>query len=164
MLTASVKTTKKRLLSVLCVILAFVVAILLFFFGGKELPTEEALSRSVKNNGERLSFLSSYGFSVEEEPETVTEIFLPDEMDAVLEGYNALQKPLGLDLTPYLGKTVKRYSYRVNGQDEGEETFVTLYVYNDLIIAADVSSHTEHWQRAIDNPGNLSYYEERNEK
>ena len=152
MLAASVKTTKKRILSALCVLLAFAVAILLFLFGGKEPPNETTLSRSVKNNEERLSFLAAYGFSVETEPETVTEILLPDEMDTVLEEYNALQKPLGFDLTPYLGKTVKRYSYRVNGQNEGEDTFVTLYVCDDLVIAADVASHTEHWQRAIDNP------------
>lgn len=149
LLTVSYKMTKKRILSVLCVLLAGIIAVLLFFLGGQE-PLLKDEKRMAENRAERMEYIRSFGWDVEEGSEKEDRVRLPKVLDDVLTGYNELQKPLGMDLTPYLGKEVIRYSYSVKSADEGEETFVTLYVYDDLIIAADVASHTEHWQRSID--------------
>lgn len=149
LLAASYKTTKKRILSGLCLLLAVIVAALLFVLSSKETLLKDE-KRMAENKGERVEYIRSFGWDVEEDSEKEEKLALPKTLDEVLNGYNSLQEPLGMDLTPYLGKEVTRYSYRLKGTNEGEETFVTLYIYEDMIIAADVASHTGHWQRSID--------------
>ncbi len=151
MITASVKTTKMKVLGTLCVILAVIIAIILFFFGGKGPETsEETVSRHVTDNLSRRDFIASKGWETEEEPSSIIEISLPAEFDDVLTKYNELQLSSGMDLTPYLGKTVTQYSYKVTNCSESDEVYATLYVYNGTVIAADIASKTDSWQRSID--------------
>ncbi|MBQ6877072.1 MAG: DUF4830 domain-containing protein [Oscillospiraceae bacterium] len=152
MLTASVKTTKTKLLGTACVILAAIIALILFF-GEKEAGNAaESISRHVSDNGERIAYIASKGFKTAEEPSSVEDVLLPEEPDEILLEYNELQKKSGFDLSPYYGKTVKKYVYPLL---EEEETYVTLYVFEETIIAAEVASHIEGWQRAIDCGENI---------
>ena len=112
----------------------------------------ESISLRVTNNGERMEYIASKGFKTALEPSAVDEVVLPKEMDEVLSEYNEIQLESGFDISPYLGKTVKRYVYPIEGR---EEVFATLYVYEDKIIAADIASHKGGWQRAIDGKGNM---------
>ena len=152
MLTASVKTTKTKLLGTICVILAVVIAIILFFCGENGGKAAESISRRVTNNEERIEYIASKGVKTAGEPFSVEEVLLPEEPDEILLQYNETQKNSGFDLSPYYGKTVKKYVYPV---DNETETFVTLYVFEEKIIAADIASHTEGWQRPIDGKENM---------
>lgn len=149
MITASFKTTRARAVGMCCVILSVIIAVILFVFGGKESPSQEALSRRVTDNKSRREFISSFGWNPDEEPSAVEEVMIPREFDPVLEKYNEIQKQAGMDLTPYLGKTVKKYSYAVSDYPDGE-AFATIYVYEGTVIAADVSSHITGEQSGID--------------
>lgn len=158
MLTASVKTTKTKVLGTLCVILAVIIALILFFFGGNAPEaSSEAVSRHVTDNLSRREFIASRGWETEEEPSSVAEVSLPQEFDDVLTGYNELQLASGMDLTPYLGKTVMKYSYRVTNFPGSGEVYATLYVYDGTVVAADIASHTDYWQKSIDGKQNLGY-------
>ncbi len=150
MVTATFKTTKARALGGACIVLAVIIGAILFIFGGREQPTQTALSRRVTDNKSRVEFISSFGWEVEEEPQSVGEVLIPQELDSVLTQYNGLQKAAGMDLTPYLGKTVKKYTYAVKNYPDGGEAFATIYVYEGTVIAADVSSHTGGGQSSID--------------
>ncbi len=151
MITASVKTTKMKVLGMLCIILAVIIAAILFFFGGNSPETsEEAVSRHVTDNLSRKEFIASKGWETEEEPFSVTELSIPAEFDDVLTKYNELQLASGMDISPYLGKTVTKYCYKVTNCSESDDVYVTLYVYNEEVIAADIASHTDSWQRSID--------------
>ena len=152
MITASVKTTKTKLLGTICVILAAVIAIILFFCGENSGNAAESISRRVTNNEERIEYIASKGVKTAGEPFSVEEVLLPEEPDEILLQYNEIQKNSGFDLSPYCGKTVKKYVYPV---DNETETFVTLYVFEEKIIAADIASHTEGWQRTIDGKENM---------
>lgn len=152
MLTASLKTTRTKILGTLCVILALIIAAILFFGGRNAGNAAESLSRHVANNEQRREYLSSCGLEAALEPSSVSEVLLPEEMDDILSEYNEFQLESGFDLSPYLGKKVKKYVYQIEGE---EETFATLYVYEEKIIAADIASHTEGWQRAIDCGENI---------
>ena len=152
MLTASVKTTKTKILGTACVILAVIIAAILFFGEKTSGKAAESISLHVANNEKRIEYISSKGFKTAEEPSSVEEILLPEEPDEILSEYNDIQKKSGFDLSPYYGKTVMKYVYPVL---EEEETFVTLYVFSEKIIGADVSSHTEGWQRPIDGGENM---------
>ena len=61
-------------------------------------------------------------------PFGVKDILLPEKPDEILSEYNELIKKSGFDLSPYYGKTVKKYVYPVA---EKEETFVTLFVFEE---------------------------------
>ncbi len=152
MLTASVKTTRTKIIGTLCVILALIIAAILFFGGNTAPEAAESVSRHVADNEERIEYLSSCGLRAASEPSSVSEVLLPEEMDEILSEYNEFQLESGFDLSPYLGKKVKKYVYPIEGE---EEIFATLYIYEERIIAADLASHTEGWQRAIDCGGNI---------
>lgn len=152
MITASVKTTKTKILGTVCIVLAAIIAVILFASGEKAADAAESISLRVLNNEERTAYIASKGFKTAEEPSKVEEIVFSEEPDEVFLQYIEMQKNSGFDLLPYLGKTVKRYVYPL--EDE-TETFVTLYVFENKIIAADVASHTEGWQRPIDGGENM---------
>ncbi len=152
MLTASVKTTKTKILGTICIILAVIIALILFFHGENAGNAAESISLRVTNNEERTKYIASKGLKTAEEPFTVEEVLLPEEPDEILSEYNEIQKNSGFDLSPYYGKKVKKYVYPL---EDGTETFVTLYVFEEKIIAADVASHIEGWQRPIDGKGNM---------
>lgn len=151
LISVSLKTTKSKILGATCIFLAVVIGILLFIFGGKGNETvSEAVSRYVIDNDSRRSFLASKGIETGDEPESVKDILFPDEFDEILSEYNELQQKSGFDIEPYLGKTVKKYVYKVTNYENEKEVYASLYVYNDTVIAADISSYTDSWQKGID--------------
>lgn len=94
-----------------------------------------------KNNEERLAFMKSYGWDVQEDPVEVAEVIIPKEFDAVYTDYNALQKLQGFDLESYAGKRCKRYSYHVlNYPDPDCDVEINLLLYGDKLIGGDVHS------------------------
>ena len=107
-------------------------------FSPKSVYTSTA---AATDNAGRIAFLDSFGWQVEEEPFEIIEIVIPTQFDAVYEEYNTLQKQQGYDLTRYRGKAVRRYTYRVlNYPDYSEDVFANLLIYQDQIIAGDISS------------------------
>lgn len=152
MLTASVKTTKTKIVGTLSVIIALIIAAILFFGGRNAGNAAESISNRVADNEQRIAYLASMGLKTAKEPSTVEELLLPEEMDEILTEYNKIQHQSGFDLAPYLGMKVKKYVYPINDE---EETFATLYIYEEKIIAADVASHTEGRQRPIDGGRNI---------
>ena len=86
------------------------------------------------------SFFNGYGFSLSEKLLESEPVTLPATMTDVYANYNKLQKQAGLDLTPYLGKTVRRYTYQVVHSPQGktENLRANALVYKNRVIAADV--------------------------
>ncbi|MBQ7875216.1 MAG: DUF4830 domain-containing protein [Oscillospiraceae bacterium] len=152
MITASVKTSRTKIIGTLCIILAVIIGLILFFGGKGASDAAEAVSRRVADNEERREYLASKGVETAPEPSSIEDILLPAEMDETLMKYNEMQLGSGFDISPYLGKTVRKYVYPVEGT---EETFATLYIYKENIIAADIASHIEGWQKAVDGGENI---------
>lgn len=93
------------------------------------------------DNTARLNFLSTLGWEVEQEPAEVVEVVIPQEFGDVYQNYNQIQKQQGLDLTPYRGKKVKRYTYVVNNYPGRPENIrANLLIYRDKIIGGDICS------------------------
>ena len=86
------------------------------------------------------SFFEEYGFKLSEFPLETVKTTLPHTLTPVYENYNRLQNQAGLDLSPYLGKTVKRYTYNVlNFPFETKlPVRANALVYRGKIIAADL--------------------------
>ena len=88
--------------------------------------------RSVRNviragtNEERVAYLQSLGWEVEETPILEQEITLPKEFPDVLDQYNELQRQQGFDLEEYAGKKLTLYTYRITNHPDAEEADASL--------------------------------------
>ena len=123
--------------------MALVTGLILLIGIGKtsEVSKRGGTVASAKTNEERISYLKTFGWNVEEEACEIVEVAIPSEFDDVYQQYNELQKKQNFDLEPYRGKRVKRYSYEVlNYPGETENIRANLLVYNDQIIGGDVCS------------------------
>lgn len=102
---------------------------------------ETSLSQKMKTNEERVDFLESYGWQVDETPVNETEVRIPDEFNAVYNEYNALQHTQGMDLGKYKGRKAMLYVYSVLNDPSGEEgVTASMVLYRGRLIAADVCS------------------------
>ncbi len=143
MFVLSIKTGKKQLVFTLIALCAVAtVAVLAAVFppiqstSATEVPV---VSTRGGTGEERIAFLKNLGYETEAEAVEVEEIRLPDETDEAIRQYNEIQKKVGFDLEAYLGKRVKRYTYRVlNAQNEPSNAY--LYVYRDTVIAGHIAT------------------------
>lgn len=143
--SVSSKKLGQRLVPALCIIAAAVVTLVFMPSGKKALNTSTSgISYKASNAKERLSFISQFGWAVEEEPEEVREIVIPEEFDDVYLRYNELQKKQGLDLSKYCSKRVKRWTYIIKNYPGYSETDdcvrINLLVFDGCVIGGDVSS------------------------
>ncbi len=74
----------------------------------------------ISSNEDRVSFLSQYGWQVNQDPLVTEELTIPKEMDESYDEYLELQTAQGFDLTKYAGKRVKRYTYEITNYPSGE--------------------------------------------
>ncbi len=123
------------------------VAVLLVLYA--VLPKTPALDTTVGNysythaetNDDRIAFLSSLGYAVESSPSEVTKTVVPNTFDSVYEKYNEIQKSQGLNLSPYKGKTLTRYTYKINNYPaDNSKAVANLLIYNGKIVGGDVCS------------------------
>ena len=96
--------------------------------------------RGIRDNEGRLQLLAAFGWETEDAPAEVVEVTIPRKFDAVYESYNALQKPLGLDLFPRRGQTVRRYTYVVKNHPYEGTVYANLLFSGDEFIGGDVCS------------------------
>lgn len=107
----------------------------------------EALASSVpdpsgvRSNQDRIDYLRSYGWEVQEEPISTQELLIPDAMDESYNDYLSLQSQQGFDLTKYAGKRVKRYTYEVLNHPSGESGVqANLLLYKNTVVGGEVLS------------------------
>ncbi len=86
------------------------------------------------------NFYKSYGFILSDKPQTCEKIKLPPSLTPVYESYNTVQKKAGLDISQYLGKTVKKYTYRVLNFpfETSSPVYANILIFKNKIIAADI--------------------------
>ncbi len=93
----------------------------------------------IRDNDDRIEFLSQFGWKVEDEPLETVEVIIPTEFDTVFAGYNEIQKAQGLDLGKYKKKTVTRYTYEVtNYPDYNGTVHANVIVYRNRVIGGDI--------------------------
>ena len=140
MMVTSVRVSTLRLAVVLFA-LAAIVGVALWPVHGTVAVVSNGLSyQGISDNTARVAFLSRFGWKVDPSPEEVVEITVPESFDAVYRRYNQMQKEQGLDLMPYRGKRVKRWTYTVKNYPNYDGTvYADLLIENDdLVVAGDV--------------------------
>ena len=98
-------------------------------------------SVKVKDNDDRLDFLASLNWEVEEQPISERKIIIPKEFSKVYTEYNNLQKAQGYDLSKYCGLEATIFTYRVTNYTGYTGNVVAeIYVLNFEIIGGDIHS------------------------
>jgi len=137
MMVMTAKVDLKKIMLVLAGIAAAILALVLLFGGNKDAaPTAGKIS----DNDGRVKFLAEHGWQVTNSPTETGQVRIPNQEDAVFARYNTLQKSQGYDLSPYAGKTVMRYVYKVNNfPGATEPVYATVLMYKNKIIGGDIT-------------------------
>lgn len=134
---------KKRLMaggvSLLCCLAVVLTAV--FLRAGTAAVSASAQVRGIRDNDDRVSFLTGLGWEVSDAPISTEALLVPTEFDETYADYLALQAQQGFDLTQYCGKRIQRYTYSVYNHPSGEAGVqVSLLVYRSTIIGGEVVS------------------------
>lgn len=102
--------------------------------------SESVSYESVKTESDRRAFLASFGYKVTKDADATVEFTLPKALDAVLLGYNEIQKEQGLDLGKYTGKKVTRYTYEIPDYEGYDgKVYANIIVFRGRVVAADLT-------------------------
>lgn len=137
MMVMTAKVNKKKIVLALAGAAVLIAALIMLLGGGDAAPTA---ALSVTSNDGRVQFLKSFGWEVAASPAESGQVRIPQTGSEVFDRYNALQKSQGYDLSPYAGKTVMRYVYKLkNYPGATDPVYATLLVLGDQIIGGDVT-------------------------
>lgn len=131
---------KRGLLLAFCLMLLTLIGTGIYFLASSpSLPAQATVT--VSSNEDRIAFLQSYGWIVEEEPYEIVEIIVPSEFDAVYTEYNKIQMEQGYNLLKYSGKRVKRYTYKVTNYPgrSDDNIYANMLIYESRVIGGDIS-------------------------
>jgi len=135
--TAKVPKRRNMLLVAIAVLLLLVAVLLLGNRNPKTVDAEPSLA--AETNEQRVAYLQSLGWEVDEEPVEALQLKLPGELAEPYRSYNEIQLKQGFDLTPYLGETLERYTYCVtNYPDHPKGCQADLYIHDGVIVAGDI--------------------------
>lgn len=95
---------------------------------------------SDSDSSKSVDLLNDYGWVVDKKPVDRAEVIIPEPFDLVYQNYNEIQLEAGLDLTPYMGMSGRRYTYTVKNypEDVGETVFANVICINGEPVAGDV--------------------------
>ncbi len=139
MMVMTAKVDLKKILLVIAAVAAIILALVLLCGPDPE-PASAAASPSVATNDGRVQFLKDHGWEVTTSPAESSQVRIPEENSQVYRRYNALQQSQGYDLTPYAGKNVMRFVYKVNNYPGATEpVYATLLIYKNKVIGGDIT-------------------------
>lgn len=139
MMVMTAKVDIKKVIIVLAVIAAVIIGIVALS-GGDDTPTVATSAATMASNDDRVKFLTELGWQVSTSPTESSQVRIPKDSSEVFDRYNALQISQGYDLTPYMGKNVMRYVYKVeNYPNATEPVYATLLIHKNQIIGGDIT-------------------------
>lgn len=143
MFIVTARIPKRRLIAgavtALCCCAAVAAALILTL--GSRAVTASAEVKHIRNNDDRVAYLSGLGWQVSAEPIATEELLIPKTFDDSYADYLALQTGQGFDLTQYCGQRVKRYIYEISNYPTGETGVqAALLIYKNRVIGGQIQS------------------------
>ena len=120
-----------------------VISLMVLSRESKMTSNDGSINLKASTHEDRMSFVSQFGWEVEEEPIEIKEIIIPTEFDDTYNAYNQIQKEQGFDLLEYAGERAKRWTYIVKnyeGYENKESIHINILVYDGIVIGGDVCS------------------------
>lgn len=139
------KVKKAVLIGVAVIVLSLLLVLLLKCFGeAHALKAANEQNLTVATESDVLSFISNYGWQVDDEPVEVREVIIPETFDDVYSNYNKIQLDQGFDLEKYSGRRVKKWTYIIRNYPDTlpSDDFIriNILVCDGVVIGGDVSS------------------------
>ena len=139
MVVLTAKVDFKKLMLILGLVAAALLALILFFGNSEE--TFRTDGQDLYSNDGRVRFLQSFGWEVVSSPKESGQVLIPAQSNDVFDRYNALQKCQSYDLSKFAGKKVMRYVYEVkNYPGATEPVYATLLVHKNKVIGGDITN------------------------
>ncbi len=141
------KRADRRFPAMLVIAVIMLIGAVLWGVFRLSLPSSGSINGA--DNSARIAFINSCGWETGVRHTKVKNVKIPLTFDDTYEQYNAIQLRQGLDLRPYRAKYVKKYTFELKNYTNGSsEPMMNMYahllVYNDEVIAADISSAEEN--------------------
>ncbi len=143
MFVYSVKTNHIKVFLLVGFVLFTAVSLFILSNESQETASPNNMILSAETHKERMSFISQFGWQVDEEPVQVKEVVIPQEFDDVYTAYNEIQLSQGFDLMQFAGERAKSWTYTVKnyeGYENQECIQINLLVYKGEVIGGDVCS------------------------
>lgn len=142
----SPKKINKKFKIIFTLIIFFLVMLLIFVFILKRQNTTVkydggSYNTKAENIEDIRNFALQFGWTIETQPEEVTNILIPTYFNDVYEHYNAIQKEMGLDLSKYKGKECCKYSFKVLNYPDNDDVNLNLIVFDGRVIGGDISEN-----------------------
>lgn len=140
------KFNKKKAVIAVLVLAVILIAIILIAARADSANSDSketaALSAVVKNNNQRVNYLSSLGWEVDKSVLEEQKVVIPRDFSDVYKKYNEIQIAQGFDLQKFGGIEATRYTYKVlNYPDCDTNVVADIIVYRNEVIAGDVQSN-----------------------
>ncbi|MBE6800123.1 MAG: DUF4830 domain-containing protein [Ruminococcaceae bacterium] len=139
------KIKKSVLIGVAVVLITLCSAVLLKYIGDAQQSRENmGISLSAVSEEDILSFISNYGWQVDDAPVEVRDVIIPETFDDVYNNYNEIQLEQGFNLEKYAGQRVKRWTYIVRNYPDTSPTDdfirINILVSDGVVVGGDVCS------------------------
>lgn len=132
MRVVSIQMKKKQWIGLAVLAVLLILAIVLAVRPHRAVTASADFSCDAATDAQRKAFLAQFGWTVQDDPVEICEVIIPDTFNDVYRAYNELQKSQGLDLTRYMGKRVKRWTYELTNYPDGD---AKTRVFADLLIS-----------------------------
>lgn len=132
MRVVSIQMKKKQWIGLAVLAVLLILAIVLAVRPHRAVTASADFSCDAATDAQRKAFLAQFGWTVQDDPVEICEVIIPDTFNDVYRAYNELQKSQGLDLTRYMGKRVKRWTYELTNYPVGD---AKTRVFADLLIS-----------------------------
>ncbi len=115
-------------------VLTALVIIFLLVLGG--FYSADSASINGSTNAERISYIMSLGFEVDDSNASSKDITIPYDFGEVYGNYNKLQKKAGFDLSHYKGEKATVYTYPLIDDDDVQ---VHLIIIKGKVVGGDIA-------------------------
>ena len=139
MFVYTARFSKKKLLTAVLIAAAVICALIVIIAVSSGSRGKAVTAPDMRNNADRVSYLNSLGWIVEETPLESRTVVIPRSFEGIYADYIALQREQGFPLEDYGGMEATRYTYRVkNWQDSSKEVVADILVYGMSVIGGDI--------------------------
>lgn len=123
-------------------ILTLILISLLLIFGIQVLSarfSETVAFENIENTQDRIRCAKILGWQVDKGSEALKSAYIPRKATKSFLSYNEIQKMCGFDLEPYMGQSVKIYTYRILNfpSESNVNAFLNIIIKNGKVIGGD---------------------------
>ena len=143
MFVYSIKSRQIKLFLLMAFVVVTTISLFVLSRESTGVANNDKYNIKASTESERLSFISQFGWEIDEDPVEVCEVIIPTDFDETYTQYNEIQIKQGFDLKTYSGMRVKRWTYSVKnypGYENKSYIRINILVYDGLVVGGDVSS------------------------